>query len=342
MRTGGVWWGYGGVIMENPTLSLGDFAGSDSVSLVEGGCPEPGFGEVLLRTVLSPINPADLNVLEGKYGRLPALPCVPGTEGVARVVALGAGVGGCFRVGERVILPAGYGAWRTLGVAKAESLVRVPERLDDVQAAMVRINPATAWCLLNEMAPLDGGWVLQNAGSSGVGHAVRSLARQLGVRVVSFVRDAGVAAEMRAGGELAFVDEDASVAEVRGASWFGGGAALALNGVGGESALRQANLMQSGCSQVTYGAMGRQPLRIPNGLLIFRKLAFRGFWVSEWYERVGLERGNQLVASLLDRMLSPDWISLPVYAEFPVEDYSEALRQAAAGVRGKVMLRFSS
>ena len=341
MRTGGVWWGHDGVIMENPTLSLGDFAGWNSVSLVDGGCPELGFGEVLLRTLVSPVNPADLNVLEGKYGRLPALPCVPGTEGVARVVALGAGVEG-FKVGERVILPAGYGAWRTLGVAKAECLVRVPERLDDAQAAMVRINPATAWCLLNEVASVDGGWVLQNAGSSGVGHAVRSFARQLGVRVVSFVRDAGVAAEMRAGGEIAFVDEDASVAEVRAASWFGRGAALAFNGVGGESALRQANLMNSGCSQVTYGAMGRQPLRIPNGLLIFRNLAFRGFWVSEWYERVGLERGNRLVSNLLDRMLSPDWISLPVYAEFPVEGYSEALRQAAAGVRGKVMLRFSS
>jgi trans-2-enoyl-CoA reductase len=327
--------------MENPSLVLAGFGGADSVSLVDGGKPEVGFGEVLLRGILSPINPADLNVLEGKYGRLPSLPCVPGTEGVARVIGLGDGVGERFKVGDRVVLPAGYGAWRTYGVAKADHLVRVPEGVDDAQAAMVRINPATAWCLLHEMVSMCGGWVLQNAGGSGVGHAVRSFGRQLGIRVVSFVRDAAVAARMRAEGELAFVDEDASVAEVRSAQWFGEGAVLALNGVGGESALRQANLMQSGGSHVTYGAMGRQPLRIPNGLLIFRNLVFRGFWVSEWYERAGHGRSHHLITSLMDRMLSPEWIPLPVHAEFSRENHAEALRLAAAGVRGKVMLRFS-
>jgi trans-2-enoyl-CoA reductase len=99
--------------------------------------------------------------------------------------------------------------------------------------------------------------------------------------------------------------------------------------------------MEIGASHVTYGAMGRQPLRIPNGILIFRNLVFRGFWVSEWYERVGLKRCNHLITSLLNRLLSPEWIPLPVHAEFSRENYAEALRLASSGVRGKVMLRFS-
>jgi NADPH:quinone reductase-like Zn-dependent oxidoreductase len=327
--------------MRNPSLSLCAFDGLDSVSLMDLAVPELGSGEALLQTLVSPINPADLNVLEGKYGRLPVLPCVPGTEGIARVVAVGAGASGRLSLGDRVVLPSGYGAWRTLGVAQVEELVVVPESLDEMQAAMVRINPATAWCLLREIVSLDGGWVLQNAGNSGVGHAVRSLGRQLGIRVVSFVRDADAAARLREGGELAFTDDAASVEEVRSAPWFGEGAELALNAVGGESALRQANLLRAGATHVTYGAMARQPIKVPNGLLIFKNLAFRGFWVSEWFSRVGLERGRQLVAELLARMASPDWIPLPVHSEFSVTQFADALRTAQSGVRGKVMMRFS-
>ena len=36
---------------------------------------------------------------------------------------------------------------------------------------------------------------------------------------------------------------------------------------------------------VTYGAMSLQPLRIPNGLLIFKNLHFCGFWVNKWYDQ---------------------------------------------------------
>jgi mitochondrial enoyl-[acyl-carrier protein] reductase / trans-2-enoyl-CoA reductase len=327
--------------MRNPSLSLAAFGGPDAVSLTDLSVPEPGTGEVLLRTLVAPVNPADLNVLEGKYGRLPPLPCVPGTEGIASVVGLGSGVGARVKLGDRVVLPLGYGAWRTFGVAGENDLVVVPKLLDELQAAMVRINPATAWCLLRELVSSDYGWVLQNAGTSGVGHAVRSLGRQLGVRVVSFVRDPEVAARLRAAGELVFVDNDESMAEVRAAAWFEGGAGLALNGVGGESALRQANLMRVGGTHVTYGAMGRQPLRVPNGLLIFKNLVFRGFWVSEWYARVGREQGNLLVSDLLERMARSDWIPLPVHSEFEVAAFGDALQTARSGARGKVLIRFS-
>src|SRR5439155_436347 len=49
-------------------------------------------------------------------------------------------------------------------------------------------------------------------------------------------------------------------------------------------ALRLANCLAPGSTLVTYGAMSLQPLKIPNGLLIFKDLRFRGIWINKWYD----------------------------------------------------------
>ncbi len=72
-------------------------------------------------------------------------------------------------------------------------------------------------------------------------------------------------------------------------------ARLALNAVGGASALNLANALADRGTHVTYGAMGRQPLKIPNGLLIFREITFRGFWLRNWrYDATLAQKGETL------------------------------------------------
>ena len=53
--------------------------------------------------------------------------------------------------------------------------------------------------------------------------------------------------------------------------------------VGGESAVGIARALVESGTMITYGAMSRQPLRVPNGLLIFKNITIRGFLVSRWY-----------------------------------------------------------
>ena len=52
----------------------------------------PGEGEVVIALEASPINMSDLLMISGRYGYRPKLPCVVGTEGVGRIVAVGGGV----------------------------------------------------------------------------------------------------------------------------------------------------------------------------------------------------------------------------------------------------------
>src|SRR4026207_1742475 len=52
--------------------------------------PTPAADEAVVKMHAAPINPADLNQIEGKYPVRPELPATPGFEGAGSVVELGA------------------------------------------------------------------------------------------------------------------------------------------------------------------------------------------------------------------------------------------------------------
>ncbi|RFC45719.1 MAG: NADPH:quinone reductase [Verrucomicrobia bacterium] len=302
--------------------------------------PQPCVGEVLIGVELAPINPADLNVLEGKYGTLPALPCVPGIEGVGRVLEVGAGLGvaGEELEGKRVLLPHGFGSWRSHGTALASELVVVPEAVPVEQASMLRINPATALVLLEHFVELKPGeWIVQNAANSGVGRSVIQIARACGWRTINVVRRAGLGEELRAIGADAVLEssEDlgARIAGITG----GVPPRLGLNAVGGESALALAKTLAESGVLVTYGAMGLQPVRIPNGLLIFKDLAMRGLWISRWYKNATLSQRYNLFERLF-HWASTGVLHTPVEAIYSLENSREAIAHAMRDGRGGKVL----
>jgi trans-2-enoyl-CoA reductase len=303
--------------------------------------PPPGAGEVRVRVRFAPINPADLNVLEGKYPVRPALPGVPGVEGVGVVEALGPGVTE-LAVGTVVLLPHRFGSWREAGNARAEDLVVVPEGVPLEQAAMLRINPATALLMLREFVTLaPGEWVVQNAGNSAVGRCVIRLAKHLGWRTASIVRRAELVDELKTeGADVVLVESETLTKEIASATGKEP-IRLALNAVGGDSAIRIAGALAPGGVVVTYGAMARQPLRIPNGLLIFQDLAWRGFWVTRWSEQATPAARAGLFAELF-ALARPGVIHTPVEAIHPLADITAALGHAQQSRRsGKVLLRCS-
>jgi trans-2-enoyl-CoA reductase len=292
--------------------------------------PSPQPGEVRVRVLFSPINPADLNVLEGRYPKRPTLPGIPGVEGVGVIE----------ETGERVLLPGGFGAWREAGNVRADALVPVPHGVPDEQAAMLRINPPTAERMLHDFVALEpGGWILQNAGNSAVGRCVIQLAHQYGWRTASVIRRPELVDELRAlGGDAVLLEGDDFKDRLAAAT---GGATfrLALNAVGGESASRLAGELAPGGVIVTYGAMGRAPLRIPNGQLIFQDIAWRGFWVSRWYEQAGPAVASAMLRKL-GHLAAGGLLHAPVEACYPLSDSAAALAHAQrSGRAGKILFR---
>ncbi|WP_434318748.1 alcohol dehydrogenase catalytic domain-containing protein [Leifsonia sp. P73] len=110
--------------------------------------PEPGAGQVRVRTVLSPIHNHDLWTIRGTYGFKPALPAGSGTEAVGVVDAVGEGVT-ALTVGQRVVTGGTFGVWAEAFVASAGALVPVPDGLSDEDASQLVAMPFSALSLLD-------------------------------------------------------------------------------------------------------------------------------------------------------------------------------------------------
>src|SRR5438874_6105570 len=234
--------------------------------------PTPAQGEAVVKMRAAPINPADLNQIEGKYPIRPELPATPGFEGAGVIAELGAKVTD-VPVGALVILPHNVGTWRDAVAVKTEELVVVPTGIEPVHAAMLKINPMTAWRLLHDYVNLQkGDWLIQNAANSAAGRAVIEIAHELGYKTVNVVRRAELIDELHAqGGDVVLVDDE-NVRDAAKAATNGAPIRLALNAVGGDSALRLANCLAPGSTMVKFGAMSLQPLTTPNVSPIFKAL----------------------------------------------------------------------
>jgi trans-2-enoyl-CoA reductase len=312
----------------------------DVLRLVTQPWPKPAADEAVVEMRAAPINPADINAIEGKYPGRREVPAVPGMEGAGVIVDLGKDVTN-LSVGALVILPHNLGTWRDAVAVKAEKLVAIPSEIDPIQAAMLKINPMTAWRLLHDYVDLTkGDWLIQNAANSAAGRAVIQMAHELGFKTVNVVRREELVEELRAeGGDVVLVDGENLRDEVKAATE-GAPIRLALNAVGGESALRLANTLAPGSTMVTYGAMSLQPLKIPNGLLIFKDLRFRGIWINQWYDRATMAERMEAFQALFG-MAKRGLLRTKVEKSYRLSEVKGAVAHAAQSKReGKIIFEF--
>jgi mitochondrial enoyl-[acyl-carrier protein] reductase / trans-2-enoyl-CoA reductase len=280
--------------------------------------------QVRIAVKAAPINPADLNVLEGTYGTKPPLPFIAGNEGVGIIVETGSAVRD-LTAGQMVVAPLQRGWWCTERILDAATVYPVSGEA----AATLTINPPTAYRMLRDFVKLEpGDWIVQNAANSMVGRCVIQIARQHGWHTVNVVRRPELIPELEAlGGDIVVTDEKPLSKQINVP------AKLGLNAVGGESARQVAKSLAPHGTLVTYGAMSRQPVTVENGLLIFKDIRFCGFWISDWYRQAGREEISAMLREL-EALPAP-----PVEKTYPLEQVADAIRHARQDKRGgKILL----
>lgn len=293
------------------------------------------LGEVRVQLLASPVNPADLNFIEGRYGVVPQLPFTPGMEGCGEVLE---SQSPNFEKGDKVIFLRRGGAWQEELICGDRDLVKVPRELDALQAAMLGVNPMTAHMMLSDFVDLQRGDVaIQNGANSGVGQCVIQLAREMGITLINTVRREGALKEIeKLGAENCLLDDASLRKNV--ISLGLPAPRLAMNCVGGRSALTQLKLLGEEGTQITFGAMAREPFKIPNGLLIFKRVRLVGFWVTKWLEKQPRNVVEQAYGELADLVLQGN-LEQKVCRVYGFDEIATALEHAAEGERGgKIIL----
>ncbi|RDB20888.1 putative trans-2-enoyl-CoA reductase, mitochondrial [Hypsizygus marmoreus] len=283
--------------------------------------PPPAPNTVNVKFLLAPINPADLNVIEGVYpakpSPTPGLTAEPvfvgGNEGLARVTSIGDGVSGLSRDDWVVMTKAQIGTWCTGKNVGVHDIVKVPrvDGLTEVHAATMTVNPPTAYNMLKDFVPLqEGDWVIQNGANSAVGQAVIQIAASRGLKTLNFVRPRENLSELikqleDLGATKVLTYDALTDKSLRNdvKEWTGGkNISLALNCVGGKETTLMTRLLGNNAHLVSYGAMSKQPLSLPTSLFIFKNLTAHGFWQSQWYLTRPREEQEQVMNTLVNLM----------------------------------------
>lgn len=150
--------------------------------------PTPEADEVVVEIRAASVNPVDVLLRTGTYGRVP-LPSVPGGDGAGIVASVGDDVD-AFEEGDRVFVSgmdrADGGTFAEYAAVPETKLARLPDRVSfEVGAAIANVG-ATAWTALEEVAGIrTGDRVLVHGGAGGVGHVAVQLAATGGAEVIA-------------------------------------------------------------------------------------------------------------------------------------------------------------
>lgn len=177
-------------------MLLKSFGGPEAFELSDVPKPVPGTGQVLVRVHATSINPLDSQVRRGDYADLVPLPAITGHDVSGVVEEVGPGVT-AFAPGDEVWYTPqifdGPGSYAEYHVAAQSIVGKKPAALSHLEAASLSLVGGTAWEALTVRAALKvGESILIHGGAGGVGHVAIQLAKAIGARVFTTVREANV------------------------------------------------------------------------------------------------------------------------------------------------------
>lgn len=315
--------------------------GSEDV-LYWGDAPAPKLqpGMIRIQVAATALNRADLLQRQGFYPPPPGASEILGLECSGVVSEIAEGVSG-FEMGDRVMALLPGGGYAEEVVVDAGSVMKVPDRLDLVDAAALPEVLLTVFLNVFEIGGLqEGGWLLVHGGGSGIGTASIQMARCAGAHVVV---TAGSEEKCRRcvdlGADVALNYREGDFAEGVLEATGGQGAEVVLDSIGGPYLESNMKSLALDGRLVMIGLMGGAKSEIALGALLTRRLSVVG---STLRTRSSAEKAA-LVAGLQERF----WTALEEGQLQPIVDRVLPIDQAGAGHRamkasdhfGKIVLK---
>ncbi|MFM9280765.1 NADP-dependent oxidoreductase [Paenibacillus jiagnxiensis] len=167
-------------------ILVNEYGGPNVLKVEKVERPQPQTDEVLVRIVYTTVIPLDFKIRNGWLQEVfpVTFPYIPGFYASGVVEEVGQGVTE-FKPGDRVFGSV-RGAYAEYGIAQAQELVKMPDRLTFEDAATIKAGAETAWkALFTEGELQPGQTVLIHAAAGGVGQFAVQLAKWKGATVIA-------------------------------------------------------------------------------------------------------------------------------------------------------------
>ena len=309
---------------------------ADVLKVIDVEKPIPTAEEVLIKVGLSPINPSDVMFIQDLYGIRPQLPSPAGFEGYGIIESVGEEVR--IPVGTRVSFR-GMGAWGEYVCVHKTMVIPVPDAMPDEFAAQLFVNPFTAVVMVEESGVKAGEWLMITACGSALGKAVVQLCKMKGIKTIGTVRRNDLIDELKALGADEVINVKEENLEKRVKEITGKGVRGVLECIGGTDTEEALKCLGRGGLMLIYGLMSLDDPKINVGLMIFKELQIKGFWLTDWLKRASPEDSKRVAKDVIT-FLSTGQIQLPVEAYYGLDEISKAATHAdSPGRWGKVLVK---
>ena len=314
-----------------------EHGGPEVIQWVDVDLPDPGEGEVRVKTTAVGLNFIEVYQRTGLYPL--KLPSGLGGESVAVVEAVGQGVTG-FAAGDRVgTFGPTLGSYATDRNLPAGELIKLPDDIDDRIAAAILLKGGTTEFLIERCAKVEQGQtVLLHAAAGGVGHLALGWLKAIGATVIGTVGSADKAQRAkRAGADHVIQYKEHDIAETVREITEGKGVDVVLDGVGKatweaslKSVKRRGLIVSYGNASGPVDNVALGILSAKGSLFVSRPTLF-DYYVTPEERQAGVDR--------LFEMLANGAIVPEIGQTFALEDAADAHRALEAGeTRGATVL----
>jgi NADPH:quinone reductase-like Zn-dependent oxidoreductase len=303
--------------------------------------PAPVANEITVRLTRRMIHPIDGLLIRGIVpAPISSEGAVPGSDGVGVIEAIGADVAlsSQLRVGQRVMIFHVHGTWTERVNAPVETVIPVPDDIDDVTACQIVINGITACVLMRAVLDADGNAgttspLVVTAAGSGVGRNVIALARMKGFKVIAVARsDSGIAILKAHMPDLIVVSTEHEGWQSQVTQAYGEAPTVIIDPIGGEMTARFLNLLADGGTLLTYGGLDPRSSAVSTIAMTIHRWCIRGVNAPSWLTNASAGQRQSDIAMLFEMARTVPQ-NFSDFNEFDLSDAKGAMAAAQATPR---------
>jgi len=313
----------------------------DTVRVEELPSPPLADGQVRVQVAAAAVNFPDVLIVANAYQIKVPVPFVPGSEFAGVVTEVAGAVDG-VTVGDRVSGTGIVGAFAEEVAVAGASVTRIPDSVDERNAAAFGVAHRTAFHVLRSVARIEPGDELIVLGAGGgVGLATVQLGVLLGANVTAVASSREKLDVAASYGAANLVDHRAGDLRQALRECLPDGADAVVDPVGGNLAEPALRALRWGGRFVSVGFASGEIPRIPLNLVLLKGVQVLGFEMLGFVTHAPDELARN-EAELLD-LLATGRIVPHIGAAFPLDDVASALRYVADGrAIGKVVIDVST